>query len=84
MRAEDFLPGHDNQMQTSDGQVVRKGTIGAFLANARIWSDPGTATIARVDVEKDIVDSLPALRSLGLFDVCAVRDEELQRLIDEH
>lgn len=84
MRAEDFLPDHENRMQTPDGYVVRKGTIGAFLANARIWSDAGTAKITRVDVEKDIIDSLPALRSLGLFVVCAVRDEELQRLIDAH
>jgi hypothetical protein len=71
-------------MQTLDGLTVRKGTIGAFLANARIWSDKGTATVARVNVEKDIVDSLPALRALGLFDICAVRDEALQRLIDTH
>lgn len=84
MRAEEFLPDHKNRMQTSDGQVIRKGTIGAFLVNARIWSDAGTAAVARMDVEKDIVDSLPALRALGLFDVCAVRDKELQRLIDEH
>lgn len=84
MRAEDFLPDHENRMQTPDGLTVRKGTIGAFLMNARIWSDVGTSTVARVNVEKDIVDSLPALRSLGLFDVCAVRDEALQRLIDTH
>lgn len=82
MRPEDFLPDNENRMQTPDGQMVRKGTIGAFLTNALIWSDSSTATVARVGVEKDIVDSLPALRSLGLFDVCAVRDEALQRLID--
>jgi hypothetical protein len=84
MRAEDFLPDNENRMQTPDGKIVRKGTIGAFLANALIWSDAGTATVAREGVEKDIIDSLPALRSLGLFDVCAVRDEALQRLIDAH
>jgi len=84
MRAEDFLPDNENGMQTPDGKIVRKGTIGAFLANALIWSDAGTATVVRESVEKDIVDSLPALRALGLFNVCAVRDEALQRLIDAH
>lgn len=46
MRAEDFLPDNENRMQTPDGKIVRKGTIGAFLANALIWSDAGTATVA--------------------------------------
>ena len=84
MRAEDFLPEHENQMQTSNGKMVRKGTIGAFLVNARIWTEPGTTAVARAEVQKDIVDALPALRALGLFDVCRVRDETLQRLIDAH
>ncbi|MCK9744157.1 hypothetical protein LT697_21760 [Pseudomonas syringae pv. syringae] len=71
-------------MQTPDGQVVRKGTIGAFLVNAQIWGDPHTTSAAQADVERDIIGALPALRSLGLFDICTARNEALQRLIEAH
>jgi hypothetical protein len=84
MRAEEFLPDGQDRIEASDGRVVRKGTIGAFLANASIWSDASTQTAQRAQVERDILDALPTLRSLGMFDVCVVRDAALQSLINSN
>jgi hypothetical protein len=73
MRAEDRLPDAVNE-SLIDGVVVRKGTVGAFLANARVWSDRTSSDEARTIAERDIVGALPALRALGLFDVLNVRE----------
>jgi hypothetical protein len=73
MRAEDRLPDAINE-SLIDGVVVRKGTVGAFLANARVWSDRTSSDEARTIAERDIVGALPALRALGLFDVLNGRE----------
>jgi len=83
MHAADILPDHLND-GTFNGVSVRKGTVGAFLANARVWGNPLTPPEERAAVENDIIDALPALRALGLFDVLAIRDPGLQALIDSH
>jgi hypothetical protein len=83
MRAADILPDHADD-GTFNGVSVRKGTVGAFLANARIWVDPLTTANERTAAENDIVEALPALRALGLFDVLAIRDAGLQALVDSH
>jgi hypothetical protein len=75
MRAEDILPDAQDQTQFG-GMTVRKGTIAAFLANARQWRDGDVA--GRAQAEQDIIDALPSLRALGLFDVLEVRDPALR------
>ncbi|WMJ70933.1 hypothetical protein [Stenotrophomonas sp. 24(2023)] len=81
MQAQDILPDHQNHVQI-DGVTVRKGSVGAFLANVRQWQDPASDATARATAEADLCALLPALRALGLFEVFAVRDPQLQRLID--
>ena len=83
MKAEDLLPDHVNQWNF-DGVTVRKGTVGAFLVNARTWIDHGASAQNHTEAERDIVDALPALRALGLFDVLDVRDAALRGLIEAH
>jgi hypothetical protein len=80
MRAEDLLPEHLDQGQFN-GVTVRKGTVGAFIANARVWSHPGTSGEQQRRAEQDILDALPALRALGLFEILEVRDLELRQLL---
>lgn len=80
MRAEDLLPDEQNQGQFS-GVTVRKGTVGAFLLNARAWLDPASSARQQAEAERDIVDALPALHALGLFDLLQVRDAKLRELI---
>ncbi|WLH86959.1 hypothetical protein [Pseudomonas sp. FP2338] len=83
MRAEELLP--DNQNQTErHGVVIRKGSVGAFLVNARAWCDPNTDAQQRTIAEQDLLALLPALRALGLFEVFKVRDPQLQRLVDQY
>ena len=61
--------------------TVRKGTVGAFLANARLWLDDSSGIAERTMAERDIVDALPALHALGLFDIVQVRDAALRELV---
>lgn len=83
MRAEDLLPDHLNQTNI-DGVAVRKGTVGAFLANARVLQDAAASEAARADAQRDIADALPALRALGLFDVLEIRDAALRAFVETH
>ncbi len=80
MRAEDVLPDQQNQGQFN-GITVRKGTVGAFLANARRWLDDASSVEDKAIAERDIVDALPALHALGLFDILQVRNAALRELV---
>ena len=83
MKAEDLLPNERNEA-VFDGVTVRKGSVGAFIANATLWMDPlASATDKRV-AEGDMADALPALRALKLLELFAARDEKLQQFIDAH
>jgi hypothetical protein len=83
MRADQLLPDH---LDASDfnGVAIRKGTVGAFLINARVWTSQSTDDAARANAAADIVEALPALCALGIFDVLDVRDPALRALIDQH
>ena len=68
MRAEQMLPDHADRIEVG-GTTIRKGTVGAFLVNARVLTDPNAAPAERARAEADAAAALPALRALGLFDV---------------
>ncbi|MDM9558788.1 hypothetical protein [Bordetella petrii] len=81
MRAEDILPGRQDWTEIG-GVAVRKGTVAAFLANARLWSDPSADAAARAAAERDIARALPSLRALGLFEVLEPRDPALREWLE--
>ncbi|AFQ50769.1 hypothetical protein [Burkholderia cepacia] len=81
MRAEQMLPDHADRIE-ADGTTIRKGTVGAFLVNARVLTDPNAISADRARAEADAIDALPALRALGLFDVLEVRDPALRAWLD--
>ncbi|MCA3842218.1 hypothetical protein [Burkholderia sp.] len=81
MRAEQMLPDHADQIETG-GTTIRKGTVCAFLVNARVLNDPQATPADRARAEADATDALPALRALGLFDVLEVRDPALRAWLD--
>lgn len=83
MRAADILPDDVNAVSLN-GIPVRKGTVDAFLNNARVWTNPVTLPIERTAAENDIVEALPALRALCLFDVLEIRNPELRALVDSY
>ncbi|TDY21841.1 hypothetical protein B0G81_2074 [Paraburkholderia sp. BL6665CI2N2] len=66
------------------GATIRKGTVGAFLANARVWTDPQASEQACAEAEADMLDALPALRAIGLFDVLGIRDVALRDWVHAH
>ncbi|QVQ27835.1 hypothetical protein [Achromobacter deleyi] len=80
MRARDVLPDGMDQ-GNFNGVAVRKGTVGAFLANARVCCDPRASADAVAAARRDIREALPALRALGLFEVLQVRDPALRAWI---
>ena len=81
MKAEDILPD-DVNLRPFGELIVRKGTVAAFLANARTWLADASTADERATAERDLLDTLPALAALGLFDVLEVRDPRLRALID--
>ncbi|WP_273742520.1 hypothetical protein [Burkholderia mallei] len=83
MKAEAVLPDHVNRVEI-DGVSIRKGTVAAFLASARVWTDAQAAAHAREEAERDLFDTLPSLRVLGLFDVLEIRDARLRAFVDAH
>ncbi|MCA8257061.1 hypothetical protein LGM89_27680 [Burkholderia sp. AU31624] len=83
MRAEQMLPDHADRIE-ADGTTIRKGTVGAFLVNARVLTDPNAAPADRARAEADTIDALPALRTLGLFDVLDVREPALRAWLEAH
>lgn len=83
MRAEDILPDGVDHIEIA-GVSARKGSVAAFLANARVFSDAAAAPADRATAQQHIVDLLPTLRALGLFDVLAIKDPALQAFVDQH
>ena len=80
MRAEDVLADDTNEA-TFDGVTVRKGTVGAYLANVRVWSDSTASKDDQLLAEREIIQSLPALKAIGLLDVFEPKDFRLRELI---
>jgi hypothetical protein len=66
-----------------NGTYVRKGSVGAFLANARGYAaaEPGGAE--RAAFAERLRELRPALEAIGLFEVFAPRDAELAALLGE-
>ncbi|HDR8857069.1 TPA: hypothetical protein QDA74_001165 [Burkholderia territorii] len=81
MRAEQILPDHADRIEAG-ATTIRKGTVGGFLVNVRVLTDPGASPAERATAEADLVDALPALRAIGLFDLLEVRDPALRAWID--
>ncbi|QND52491.1 hypothetical protein HB779_11695 [Phyllobacterium sp. 628] len=86
MRAQDILPDDINQVHIND-VPVRKGTVGAFLANARVWLNPDAPAEDQAAAEQDIIDALPALTALtalGVFEFLSIRNSKLNNLVVTH
>lgn len=83
MKAQDLLPDGKDQAEF-DGVMVRKGSVGAFIANATLWVDPTAPAEDKHIAERDMVEALPALRALRLFELFSVRNESLRQFVDTH
>jgi len=81
MRADQILPDDVNHGRFN-GLTIRKGTVAAFLANARTWPRADASADERAQAQAQIAEDLPALRALGLFEVLEIRDERLRVLVE--
>ncbi|MEI2456700.1 hypothetical protein ABU614_02600 [Lysobacter firmicutimachus] len=81
MRPHDILPdGADTTVL--GGATVRKGSVAAFLANARTLADPQADAAARAQAQRHIREVLPALRAIGLFETMQIRDPRLRAWVE--
>jgi hypothetical protein len=83
MRAEDVLPDQVNSSEMN-GVLIRKGTVGAFLANARIIKDPGADDRQRALAREHMAAAIPALQALGIFEFFALKDDDLRSFVAAH
>ncbi|OEZ32370.1 hypothetical protein [Variovorax boronicumulans] len=83
MKAQDIIPdGQD--FTVIDGHTVRKGSVGAFLANARVLEDPNATADERRAARDDLAGLIPTLDALGLFDVFELRSPALRDEVARH
>jgi hypothetical protein len=93
MRAQDVLPDGVDQIQFN-GVSVRKGSVAAFLANAKVLADASATAEARTvssrgcrtsnkpAAQSDITEAMPALCAAGLFEVLQPRDETVRAFVE--
>ena len=78
MKAEDILPDRQDRIHLG-GVEIRKGSVGAFIANARLLLEELPATQRRQ--AEDLRALLPAIRALGLLELFELRDARLRTLV---
>ncbi|MBC3918989.1 hypothetical protein H8L32_15975 [Undibacterium sp. CY18W] len=83
MKAEDILPD-DINIAHINGLSIRKGTVAAFLVNAKTYLNLATPALERDTALSSALEALPALQALGVFDVFIIADPALRELIAKH
>ena len=64
-----------------DGREVRKGTIAAFVANARALESATEGTAESRRLEEQLRRAVPDLRSIGVLDVFTPRTTRLAAVV---
>lgn len=81
MKPSSILPDNINNVEIN-GQSLRKGSVAAFLANVSIIeNDPDTTGQAYTEAVKDMLELVPALELLGVFNHLALRSENIKTMI---
>ncbi len=80
MKAEDILPDRQDRIRLG-GVEIRKGSVGAFIANARLLLEEELPAAQRQQAEEDLRALLPAIRALGLLELFELRDARLRTLV---
>ncbi len=80
MKAEDILPDRQDRIRLG-GVEIRKGSVGAFIANARLLLEEELPAEQRRQAEEDLRALLPAIRALGLLELFDLRDARLRTLV---
>lgn len=80
MKPQDILPDDVNSFELA-GVTVRKGTIGAFIVNARVLADSTSDATARDTAMEDALALIPAMERLGVFEVFRIADADLAEAV---
>lgn len=81
VRPEDVLP--DGAERASfDGLEIRKGTVAAFVANARALDDAQPGTEAHRELLAALENLAPQLAAIGLFEVFELRNPDIAHVVE--
>jgi len=80
VRPEHLMPDDQNFAQVN-GVTVRKGTMGAFLANLRILGNMPSDSPDREAIIEQLRQGIPTVRENGLFELFTFRSPELAEAI---
>ncbi|KAA0099512.1 hypothetical protein CIW49_07800 [Mycolicibacterium sp. P1-18] len=81
IRPEDVL-ADGVEVTTFDGVDVRKGSVAAFVANARELARLAPGDAGRDALEGQLRALAPALRAVGLLEVFAPRSPDVAAILD--
>ncbi len=81
VNAKDIL-ADDEDSKIINGVKIRKGTIAAVLANAKVLSSSTASMKEKDDARNAIIESAPALVVLGLFDQVIWKNPEIQKIVE--
>lgn len=82
IRPEDVLPD-EADTASFGGTTARKGTVAAFVANAKLLDDLPEGSADRKAVLDQLRSLAPGLLAVGLLDVFAPRSPVIAALVDE-
>ncbi len=82
IKPEDIL-SDDESIKIIDGVPVRKGTIAAVMANAKILSDSSISPSEKSEALKTIKEYAPALVVLGVYEHMKWNNPEIQKIVEE-
>lgn len=81
MKPQDILPDNVNSIE-ANGQILRKGSVAAFMANLSIIEQP-VSYQEYENAVKDIIELTPILETLGAFKHFRLRSEKAITLITD-
>ncbi|HEY3713484.1 MAG TPA: hypothetical protein VGL39_03070 [Jatrophihabitantaceae bacterium] len=81
VRPEDVLPD-DVSRTMMNGVNVRKGSVAAFVANAKALEALAPTTPEYAEVAAQLQALAPAVAAVGLFDVFELRSVEIAKIVD--
>jgi hypothetical protein len=80
VRPEDVLSDEENSTILG-GVDVRKGTIGAFIANAKLLDTTPQSDPRYAAIEAELRSLAPAVRAVGLLDVFVPRSSRIASIL---
>lgn len=81
MRPEDVL-GDDQDTADFGGVKLRKGTIAAFVQNAKRLEELPAGSPEAAPLVEALTNAVPQLRAVGVLDVFAPVSERLRAIVD--